>query len=205
MSDWRSVVSSFGLLITGITLAILGYFAWNSFYGFGAQRISDYSEGEPITADSLAQVLDGNFTAHGVIYNYTGRVISRFTAKIEGKFNGDNGELNESFTYASGAIDRRQWAIQITDNGKKFAATADDVIGVGIGELGGDAIRMSYSIKLPERAGGHVLNVNDWLYVMPDGSIVNRSEMRKFGIKVAELMAVFVRTDQTSAVQIAAE
>jgi len=40
---------------------------------------------------------------------------------------------------------------------------------------------------------------------MPDGSIVNRSEMRKFGIKVAELMAVFVRTDQANAVQIAAE
>jgi len=48
---------------------------------------------------------------------------------------------------------------------------------------------MRYRIRLPKDAGGHVLSVVDWMYLTENGSIINRSEMRKFGIKVAELVA----------------
>jgi DNA/RNA endonuclease G (NUC1) len=48
---------------------------------------------------------------------------------------------------------------------------------------------LNYKIKLTEDAGGHVLNVTDWMYLAPNGAIVNRSQFRKFGIKVAELVA----------------
>ena len=48
---------------------------------------------------------------------------------------------------------------------------------------------MRYKLRLAEDAGGHVLDVVDWLYLMENGTIVNRSQMRKFGIKVAELVA----------------
>jgi hypothetical protein len=34
-----------------------------------------------------------------------------------------------------------------------------------------------------------VLDVTDWMYLMENGTILNRSEMRKFGIKVVELIA----------------
>ena len=34
-----------------------------------------------------------------------------------------------------------------------------------------------------------MLDVTDWMYLMENGTIMNRSEMRKFGIKVAELIA----------------
>ena len=32
-----------------------------------------------------------------------------------------------------------------------------------------------------------MLDAVDWMYVQPDGVILNRSQFRKFGIKVAEL------------------
>lgn len=201
----RSRMGSLGMLLLGIIITISGYLVWHEFFGFGAQRIGDYQTEKPITPSSLAEILDGDFTAHGVIYDYRGRVISRFNAEIHGEFKGNSGELRESFSYASGATDKRRWSIQISDDGSNFSAVADDVEGVAIGKLGGDAIQMSYSLKLPERAGGHVLQVNDWLYVMPDGTIVNRSEMRKFGIKAAELFAVFARKQSSKSVKIAAE
>jgi len=31
--------------------------------------------------------------------------------------------------------------------------------------------------------------VTDWMYLAPNGVVVNRSQFRKFGIKVAELVA----------------
>ena len=48
---------------------------------------------------------------------------------------------------------------------------------------------LRYRIALPEDAGGHVLTVTDWLYLTANGTIMNRSELRKYGIKVAELVA----------------
>jgi len=90
-------------------------------------------------------------------------------------------------------------------DGRRFTATAPDVIGVGEGEIAGDAIRMTYRLMLPERAGGHVLDVVDWLYRLDDGAIVNRSEMRKFGVKAAELVAVFRPAARQAALPAAAE
>jgi hypothetical protein len=50
-------------------------------------------------------------------------------------------------------------------------------------------VRLDYRIRLPEDAGGHVLAVTDWMYLMENGTIINRSQFRKWGIKVAELVA----------------
>jgi hypothetical protein len=49
---------------------------------------------------------------------------------------------------------------------------------------------LKYRIKLPkDSSGGHVLDTTDWMYVVENGTIINRSQFRKFGIKVAELVA----------------
>ena len=60
----------------------------------------------------------------------------------------------------------------------------------------GAMVELKYRIRLPEDAGGHVLNVTDWMYLMENGTILNRSEMRKFGIKVAELIATMRPAEQ---------
>ena len=62
--------------------------------------------------------------------------------------------------------------------------------------------RLKYRIVLPKESGGHTLDVTDWLYLAENGAILNRSEMRKFGIKVAELVAT-MRPDQSVLSQLA--
>ena len=51
------------------------------------------------------------------------------------------------------------------------------------------AVQLNYRIRLPKESGGHVLDTVDWMYLAPNGTIVNRSQFRKFGIQVAELVA----------------
>ena len=75
---------------------------------------------------------------------------------------------------------------------------APDLVGAGTGRQEGNAVNLRYRIRLPKDAGGHVLSVNDWMYLTPNGSIVNRSQFRKFGIQVAELVAT-MRPDETRA------
>ena len=68
--------------------------------------------------------------------------------------------------------------------GNTFTATADDIIGTAQGEVSGSSIQLKYRIVLPKDSGGHTLDVTDWLYLAENGAILNRSEMRKFGIKL---------------------
>ena len=48
---------------------------------------------------------------------------------------------------------------------------------------------MRYRIKLDASAGELELNVIDWMYLMENGTIMNRSQFRKFGLPVAGLIA----------------
>ena len=52
---------------------------------------------------------------------------------------------------------------------------------------------MLYNLRLPKSAGGHVLAVTDWMYLSENGTIMNRSQFHKFGLKVAELVATMRR------------
>jgi len=173
------------LLLTIGTLAVLA--VQRIYFSFSAQTPENYADTSP--PFDIRMVLNGPLVSEGVIYGPMGRVDARFVARMEGQWNNDGtGTLTEDFTYATGGTQQRRWALSMGENGA-FTATAPDVIGTAQGQQTGATVRMTYKIKLEEDAGGHVLNVTDWLYLMENGSIVNRSEMRKFGIKVAELVA----------------
>ena len=177
-------------LLAGVAITLISGYALRSFWSFSAQKITDYAQETPVVDFKTA--LNGDFTAEGVLYDYTGRVNIRFAAKMKGDFSNSDGTLDEEFKYSDGHTDVRKWTIKIED-GNNFSATAPDVIGTAKGKQMGNAIVMRYKLKLSERAGGHVLDVTDWMYMLESGRIINRSEMRKFGIKVAELFAVFHR------------
>ncbi|WP_293575199.1 DUF3833 domain-containing protein [Phaeobacter sp.] len=154
--------------------------------GFRSQRPQHYEDTGP--AFDIRTHLNGEMISEGIIYDPMGKVVSRFVATMSGEWDGDTGTLAEQFSYAGGGSQDRKWFLTMGENGA-FTATADDIIGTGIGQQTGATVQLHYRIRLPESAGGHVLDVTDWMYLMDNGSIMNRSEMRKFGIKVAELIA----------------
>ena len=155
--------------------------------GFHTQRPSHYAATGP--KFDLRKHLSGPMKSEGMIYGPGGHVASRFVAEMNGTWNDKGGVLTEDFMYAdSGQTQARRWTLALGEDGR-FTATAPDVIGTAQGEVSGATVRLTYRIKLLEDAGGHVLDVTDWMYLMENGVIMNRSEMRKYGIKVAELIA----------------
>ncbi len=154
--------------------------------GFAAQTPADYAALTP--RFDVRQQLSGPITCEGVIYGPTGRVTSRFVAKMHGTWDSNRGILREHFDYDSGTSQAREWRLTIGNDGK-LRAEADDVVGLGTGEVAGPTVFLNYNIKLPASAGGHVLAVKDWMYLTQNGTIINRSQFRKFGFKVAELVA----------------
>ncbi len=154
--------------------------------GFAAQRPADYAAQSP--QFDVRQHLSGPIACDGVIYGPTGRVTSRFVAKMHGSWDGNRGVLREQFSYDTGTVQNREWRLTIGNDGN-LRAEADDVVGIGTGEMAGPTVFLNYRIKLPASAGGHVLAVQDWMYLTQNGTIINRSQFRKFGFKVAELVA----------------
>lgn len=169
-----------GALIVLSLIALARHFA-----SFTAQRPSDYAGGP---AFDLRQHLSGPMVCEGVIFGPTGRVTSRFVADMHGSWTGPTGTLSEVFRYDSGTIQHRAWTLAVAPDGT-ITATAPDVVGQGTGRVEGSGVLLRYRIRLTPEAGGHVLDVTDWMYLMENGSIMNRSQFRKFGIKVAELVA----------------
>lgn len=154
--------------------------------GFRSQSLEAFQGKGPVF--DPRQHLSGPILCEGVIYGPFGRVSSRFTARMEGRWSGAQGVLTERFEYDSGEVQDRAWRLTLGNDGA-LQAKADDLVGAGRGEVCGPAVRMRYRLRLPQSAGGHVLDVEDWMYLAPNGTIMNRSQFRKFGIKLAELIA----------------
>jgi hypothetical protein len=174
------------------TMLVLGFIRVR-YAGFVAQRPEDYADATGDTFD-LRTHLDGAILCEGVIYGPTGRVTSRFTGEFEARWDGNTGVMTERFTYADGSVQDREWHLTLGNDGR-IRATAPDVVGEGTGRQSGPTVQLRYRIRLPEDAGGHVLDTTDWMYLAPNGTIVNRSQFRKFGIKVAELVATMRRKE----------
>lgn len=174
-----------GVLITLVLIAMK-----SRFIGFRTQRPADLADRGP--RFDLRTHLSGPILCEGVIYGPTGRVASRFVAEMEGVWDGNIGILKERFHYDSGRKQDREWRLFLSNDGS-IKAEAADVVGPGAGRAEGAAVQLRYRIKLDEEAGGHVLNVTDWMYLMENGTIMNRSQFTKFGITVAELVATMRR------------
>lgn len=179
-----------GALIVILVIGIRSRYA-----SFHAQSPSDYAGLGP--RFDLRQHLSGPIQCEGVIFGPTGRVASRFVADMEGTWQGNTGTLSEVFRYDSGTIQRRAWTLALGNSGE-ITATAADVVGLGRGRVEGPGVMLRYRIRLTPEAGGHVLDVTDWMYLMENGTIINRSQFRKFGIKVAELVATMRRVPAAS-------
>ena len=185
MPDLLSLLAGAGIVLGAILLT-------SRFTGFSAQRPADYADHSP--RFDLRRHLSGPILCEGVIYGPTGRVSSRFVARMEGIWNGNTGVLRETFRYDSGTEQQREWRLALGNDGA-IRAEADDVVGLGTGRAEGSAVQLRYRIRLTPEAGGHVLDVNDWMYLCENGTVMNRSQFRKFGIKVAELVATMRRVE----------
>lgn len=186
----------------GAILATLAQLVARRFLGFQAQSPDDYAGHGP--AFDIRERLRGALACDGVIYGPTGRVSARFVARMHATWDGDTGTMTEHFRYDSGAVQDRAWVLKVGPDGR-ITATAPDLVGTGRGVQKGAGVMLRYTIRLPDSSGGHALRVTDWMYLMENGTIINRSEFRKFGVRVAELVATMRPVDAADAERLAAE
>lgn len=179
-------------VLLGMTLMGALFWGMSRKAGFLAQRPEDYAAKGPNF--DLRTHLNGPIQCEGMIYGPMGRISSRFVADMDVTWTGNVGVMKERFTYDTGEIQDREWTLTLGNDGS-VKAEAADVVGLGQGMQKGPALELKYRIKLPDTSGGHVLDAVDWMYLIENGTIMNRSQFRKYGIKVAELVATLRRKE----------
>ena len=158
-----------------------------------ATPISHYQNETP--ALKLEEYFDGELQAWGTIENFSGEVTRRFTVRIVGKRDGDKLVLDEYFQFDDGEKQFRQWRIEKTGAGR-YVGRADDVIGSATGESAGNALHWRYTLRVPVDDTTYDLHFDDWMFLIDQQHMINKAEMRKFGVTVGEVTLFFRKQSQ---------
>ncbi|NIO40968.1 MAG: DUF3833 family protein [Burkholderiales bacterium] len=150
--------------------------------------VESYSEERPLL--DLRRYFDGEIEAYGMFQDRSGQVVRRFSVEIKSSWNGDVGTLEEDFVYSDGTTDRRVWTITKLDE-HNYIGTAEDVIGEARGTAYGNALRWQYVLALPVDDKVYHVKFDDWMYLMNERIMLNRSEMSKFGVRLGEVTLAF--------------
>lgn len=176
----RRAALSIGVCVTALLLAGCA----------SAPSPADYAREVPKL--DLRSYFNGPLTAHGLFTDRSGKVVRRFTVQMVGRWEGNEGVLDEDFLYSDGEKQRRVW--RLTDLGQgRYSGRADDVVGEAVGLAAGNALNWRYTLALP--VDGRVWHVqfDDWMYLMDERVMLNKAVMSKFGITLGEVTLAFTK------------
>ncbi|SEG11515.1 DUF3833 domain-containing protein [Marinobacterium lutimaris] len=159
-------------------------------------NLSDYRNEKPRL--KLSEFFSGQLEAKGIVQDFTGKVVRRFSADIVGHWDENGrGVLDERFIYADGSEQTRCWRLAEDDRSGAYAytGTAGDVVGEAAGSAEGNALNWQYKLRVPVSGKEWVLAMDDWMYLVDDRTLINRTQMSKWGLAVGEVTLYITKTD----------
>ena len=158
--------------------------------GCSSVSIQDYKSEKPQL--KLEDYLNGNLDAYGFFQDRSGKIVKRFKVVMKATWTNGVGVLDEDFTYSDGSKSKRVWTIKKTGD-STYSGTAADVVGEALGETAGNAFQWKYTMDLPVDGKNYKVQFDDWMYLMDDNIMLNKSKMSKFGIHLGEVTLTFVK------------
>ena len=138
----------------------------------------------------LLEYFDGETMAWGLVVDRFGNLQRTFKVKLTGKRDNQELLLKEYFTYNDGEREYREWVITKTETGS-YEGKSKDTVGVAKGKKVGNTVRMVYDTTI--NIGETDIRVSfDDRFVKSDKKVViNRAEILKWGIKIADVTIFF--------------
>ncbi len=158
--------------------------------GCSSVQVQDYKNESPKLV--LENYLNGDLEAHGFFQDRSGLIVKRFKVLMKASWINGVGTLDESFDYSDGTKSKRVWTLKKDGKGQ-YVGTASDVVGQAHGEVSGNAFRWHYTLDLPVGKSSYHVQFDDWMYLMDDEVMLNKSKMSKFGIYLGEVTLVFLK------------
>ncbi len=152
--------------------------------GCGGMNLNKYAQEKPTL--KIEEYFNGPIKAWGLVQDRSGNVTRRFVVDMVGTWKGNEGVLEEEFVYDDGEIQHRTWKITKFADGT-YEGTAGDIVGKATGRAMGNAVQWGYVMDLKVKDTYYHVTFDDWMFLMDDKNLINRSYLKKFGITMAEL------------------
>jgi hypothetical protein len=164
-----------------VLLAVLGL------AGCASTSIDSYRSEKPVL--DLAQYFNGTIDGWGMFQDRSGKVLKRFYVKIDATWVGNQGTLDEHFEFSDGTRENRVW--KLVKDGDRYTGTAGDVVGTATGTAAGNALRWNYVLALPVDGTTWHMDMDDWMFLIDEKTMLNRTAMSKFGVEVGQVTLSF--------------
>ncbi|MFC6669174.1 DUF3833 family protein [Marinobacterium aestuariivivens] len=160
--------------------------------GCSDMRIEQFRDSPHVL--KLEDYFDGRVLAWGSFEDRFGTVRRQFFVEIDGHWNGEALVLHEAFRYDDGEEQVRVWTIRPDGQGG-YTGTADDVVGVARGRIAGNALHWQYEMNLAVGERRWRVRFDDWMLLQPDGVMLNRAQVSKWGLRIGEVRLFFLKPD----------
>ena len=155
-------------------------------------NINDFSNNKP--KFKLEEYFNGKTEAWGMFHDRFGNLKRSFKVDIFGTLDSDTLTLDEKFVYDDGEKDTRIWTIKILGN-DKYSGQASDVVGKAIGVASGNALNWRYKLNLKVKDSTIVVDFDDWMFLQDKGILINRAEVKKWGLNIGVVTITFLKVD----------
>ena len=158
------------------------------------------SDPMPVAAfQSTAPAMDpvrfftGHVRSWGVVEDRRGQPSSIVTTDCRGEADGADGlKMIQILHVGQDKPMNREWRMRRTSPGH-FEATANDLVGTATGEAAGNAFHWQWTLALSPGNPLKDVTMDQWWYLLEDGSMLNRTTIRKLGVIAAEVTEHFAR------------
>lgn len=157
--------------------------------GCQTMNIEDFSNREPKLI--LEDYFSGTVYAWGIFEDRFGNLRREFQVEIHSEHVDGVLTLDEYFLYADGEKDRRIWRITKKDE-QRYEGTAGDIVGVAEGVIAGNALNWTYQMDLMIGERSWRVTFDDWMYLQPNGVLMNRASVSKWGIELGQVTLSFM-------------
>jgi hypothetical protein len=158
------------------------------------------------TSRSTSDIFAGGGPSFDPISFYTGRTHSWgveedrsgapegvITTDCVGEAEGSDGlHMVQHLTMPDGAKQTRDWHMRRVGP-HRYEATANDMVGTASGESQGRNFHWTWTLATKPGNALYNVTLEQWMYLMDDGAMVNRTIIRKFGVVIAEVTEQFDR------------
>jgi len=158
--------------------------------GCGGMKIDDVSRPEPVFR--IEDYFQGKSAATGMFVDRFGKVRRQFVVDLDGVWDGQRLTLTEDFRYDDGETERRVWVFARQPDGS-YEGRADGVIGTGRAQARGNAFNLRYRFSLKVGEDRWEVDFDDWMFLQPDGVVLNRASVTKLGFEIGTVIVSFRR------------
>ncbi len=145
----------------------------------------------PLACDRF---FEGHLESWGVFETRAGAPTGVVTTRIDGRRDGDRVAMDQSLVFPDGRRQDRAFVIRRLDD-HHYQATSAEIVGIATAEGYGNACRWAYELRLEPGARFRTVWLEQWMYLLPDQTLLNRTRISKFGVTLASVTESFRHVD----------